>query len=453
MQIPTKIPTIVGIFLVVLLVGSFIVGSESYFRSSTNASGSILPANVQMTNISDTSFTVSWTTELPATGALSIASPKISNQIIFDDQDTGNTTVTTPKKEAQGKYVAHSVTFRGAAADTEYALTILSDSKKHLDNDKPFKIHTAPTLTSVSGNLEPAYGTILTSTNQPVGGALVYITLEGGQTLSTETKPSGTWLIPLNLARTQDLTSFLPITERMTESLTVRANGLETTALTDTLNDSPVPDMTLGKTYDFRRSNAKAPGASPLALRPTPQPTNAAAAVLGVSTTKPTNTVSLVIPGQNAALPTTLPLIQGTGIPGKTVSVIVGITNPMGGVASVGADGLWSYTPTKPLAPGKQSVTITTQDIHNKPIALTHSFEILKSGTQVLGDATPSATLTPTITLAPLSTGSATLSATPTIDSTLAAQPVPTSGNELPTIILLLLGIGLFVGGGVAFIL
>ncbi len=75
-------------------------------------------------------------------------------------------------------------------------------------------------------------------------------------------------------------------------------------------------------------------------------------------------------------------------------------------------------------------------------------FEILKSGTQVLGDATPSATLTPT------STPTATVSATPEItpESTLAAQPVPTSGNELPTILLLVLGVGLIIGGGIVLI-
>jgi len=76
--------------------------------------------------------------------------------------------------------------------------------------DVPYKIHTGQLLTTASGNLEPAYGTIVTDNNQPVSGALVYITLEGGQTLSTISKPSGTWLIPLNLARTQDLTSYLP---------------------------------------------------------------------------------------------------------------------------------------------------------------------------------------------------------------------------------------------------
>ncbi len=430
MTFPTRIPTLLGILMVVVVVGGLIGASEYYFRTSTVASGSIQPANVLVSNISDTMFSVSWTTELETTGAISLTSKApIARPVIFDDQDT----------ESLGKYTSHVVTYRSAVSDTDYEIVILSNSKKNLNGNKPYSVHTAPTLDGPSGNLDPAYGTLMTEDGKPVRGAIVSLTLEDGQTLSTITKPSGTWLIPLNLVRTEDLTSYLPIIERMTENIRAYAEGLETIAITDTLNDSPVPDMILGKTHDFRRSYAKTPGA-PIALKTIG--TNSNNAVLGITSTNPANKVALTVPTDGAALPTTLPLIQGTGIPGKTVSITIGITKPLGGSATVGSDGLWSFTPPKALAAGRQSVTITTVDITNKPIAITHLFEVLKSGTQVLGEATPSATPTEEITEAP----------TPTPESTLAAQPVPTSGNELPTIMLILMGLGLLVGGGVVFV-
>jgi hypothetical protein len=447
MRFPKKIPTIAGLLLVILIVGGIAVGSEAYLRTVTTASGSIQPANVQITNISDTTFTVSWTTENSATGALSLATPH-ETQVLFDEQDTNG----------QGKYLTHSVTYRSAAADTDYSITILSNGKKNLNGNVPYAVHTGPLLTTPSGNLEPAYGTIVTDTNQPVKGALVYLTLEGGQTLSAVSKPSGTWLIPLNVVRTKDLTSYLPVTERMAETILVRSGGLVTNALTDSLNDSPVPAMVPGKTYDFRRLTAQTPGQN-LVLVPTPQSQKSvSSAVLGTSNAKPANTVSLVIPAEGAALPTTLPLIQGTGIPGKTVSLVIGITNPIGDTTAVGTNGVWSYTPKKPLLPGKQSVTMTTNNLQNKPIAITHIFEILKSGTQVLGTATPSATLTPTttptLTATPTATPMATESTTPTETpvSSLAAQEVPTSGNELSTIMLLIVSVGLMIGGVVVLI-
>jgi hypothetical protein len=415
-----------------------------YFRTATSASGSIQATSVKFSNVSDSTFTVSWTTGVPATGALSIA-----GRVLFDDQDT----------TTQEKRISHFVTYRGAKAGTSYDVTILSDGKKSLDGDKPYISHTAPILTTGSGNLEPAYGTIMNPDKSPVGGALVYVTLDGSQTVSAVTKPSGTWLIPLNLIRTEDLTGFLPVTDRMTVNITIQAQGIETTAITDTLNDSPVPDIILGGTYDFRKANASAPGAQ-LALRPSPAAVKTGSVVLGTSSTKPANIVALTIPAQGAAIPTTLPLIQGTGIPGKKVSIILGITSPVGGAVVVGPDGLWSYTPAKPLPAGGQSVTITTKNVNDKSVAITHLFTVLKSGTQVLGDATPSGTLTPTITvtLTPTLTPTITLdltasaTATPTQGSTLAAQTPPTSGNELPTIILLMIGLGLVVAGGVVFL-
>ena len=174
------------------------------------------------------------------------------------------------------------------------------------------------------------------------------------------------------------------------------------------------------------------PGNAPLALRTsttTPTlPLNSA--VLGENSTR-SFSVALVSPAKEASLPTTRPLIQGKGFPNKFVGISVGITHPISGSVKVASDGLWSFTPPKALAPGKQSVTITTVDGAGKPVAITHAFTVLKSGSQVLGDATPSAT--------PLDV--------PT--STLSGDPPPDSGNELLTIVLLLLGIGLFAGGTV----
>ncbi len=425
---PTKIPTLLGFLLVVIIVGVVAVGSDKIFQTATKASGSIAPEKIRVVNITDTAFTVTWETGTPATGAISV-----DNRVIFDDRDT----------KTQEKNTAHIATARNLTPGSEYSFRVLSNGKKN----EPVRTRTAPAITVQGGNLEPAYGTVVSADKSPVRGALVFVTLDGSQTLATVTKQSGTWLIPLNLIRTQDLTGYLPVTDRMNIAITVQSQGLTTTAVTDTLNASPVPDMMLGKTYDFRRANAAVPNAKQLAVLPSPTPPTNGGAVLGAATAKPANTVSLIVPAQGAALPTTLPFIQGTGIPGKTVSIVLGITNPIGGTAIVGGDGLWNFTPPKPLAAGAQSITITTQDKNNKPVAITNNFTILKSGTQVLGDATPSASLTPTA--APTVIPTATVSATPTPTATLSAQEVPVSGNTLPTIILLLVGAGLLVGGGV----
>ncbi len=431
MKFPTRIPTILGILLVLFIVGGVAVSFESLARFPINASGSMQPANVQITNLSDTAFTMTWTTSGPATGMLVVSYPR-GDETVFDERDTGT----------GNKYTTHSVTVRNLTASSDVSVKILSNGKTFLDNGKPYVVRTSPPIPAPPGDLSPAYGSVVTADNQPAAGALVFLSLEGSQQLSTIVKPSGAWLIPLNLIRTQNGNAYLPAAaDRITENILVRSDGDQSQAITDTLNDSPVPVMVIGKNYDFRKQQAKTPGV--LAQAPTPTPVQPA--ILGDQTTKApqvAHVVGLVAPAEGATLTSFLPLIQGTGNPGKSVTITIGITNPTSDTTTVGADGIFRYTPKLPLAPGKQTVTITTVDVANKPVAMTHSFEILKSGTQVLGTATPSATLTPT--LAPIFT--------PTPTATLAGQPLPTSATTLPTVILILAGLVLFAGGLVAFV-
>lgn len=433
MHIPHKIPTIIGLLLVICVVGVVIFFTEANLRSPSGASESISPAQVKITNVSDSTFTISWVTQAKTTGTVLVSSAGKSNKIYYDQRDSGG---------KLGSYVTHMVTVRDANALTQYSMKILSNGRQFQDEDKPFEIKTPSSLPINTNGLEPAYGTILTPEGTPAEGALVYLTIDGGQELSSIAKSNGLWLIPLNLARTADLTSLLPILERMDETIRVTHQAGEITATTDSLNDSPVPEMTIGQTYNFRRQNAKTTTNNALALRVTPT----AGAVLGTS--KGPYALTLTAPGQNAALPTNLPLFSGTGIPDKFVALAIGITKPISGSTKVKPDGTWSFTPPKPLAPGKQSVTITSVDSAGKTVAITRSFEIFKSGTQVLGDATPSATLTPSMT--PTPTGVSTISATPAEESTLSGEEIPTSGYELPTILLIVIGLGLLVSGAVA---
>jgi hypothetical protein len=268
--------------------------------------------------------------------------------------------------------------------------------------------------------------------------------------LAAITNTQGAWLIPLNLARTADLSGYLLTLERLSETIRVLYGGEETTAMADTLNDSPVPTMVMGKTYDFRKQQAEVPGSQPLAMRDLQE--TKFQGVLGESATSPKGPfhVTLTQPENGAALSSFLPLIAGTGVPDKSVIVTLGLTDPFTGTTKVGSDGLWRYTPTKTLSAGKQSVTITTTDATGRTTALTHTFEILKSGTQVLGEATPSATLAPTPSIGAL-TPTPTLFATPAVTltptSTLSGEPMPQSGDALPLLVIMLIA-GVFVSTG-----
>jgi len=435
MNKPFRIPTIVGLFLVIIIITCVIYVTEKIFRTPSGATSSIRPTRVHTANLSDTTFAVSWITDKEATWTLFVNVSGQSERVYYDDRDS---------QGKLGKYTMHYVSVRDALPDTTYSVTILSNGVKYLVNGQSYNVTTPASLPLKSSGLEPAYGIIQSANGIAIEGALVYLTVEGGQELSAMTNASGLWLIPLNQIRTADLSNFLPTNDRLTETVTAYYNGEESSAVTDTLNDSPVPAMSMGKTYDFRRQQANVKtqkGTSQTLAQQAP-----ASSVLG-QTTNRTFTVSLLKPAQGAALATSIPLVSGTGIPGKYVGVSLGITKPISGSTKVNTDGQWSFTPAKPLAAGRQSVTILTADEKNKPVAITHAFEILKSGTQVLGDATPSATLSPTPTEE--LTETPTVEPTETVEptSTQSGEPPPNSGYELPMILLCVLGISLFTGG------
>lgn len=424
-----KIPTIVGLLLVGAAVMIFRFAFDRVTPLLTRASVSHTPNNVTVTNISDSSFTVTWVTTEPTNGSVRVSG---ATDNLFFDERFADSTAKTPLSTAA--YTTHMVTVRNLKPETAYTFTILSNGSPHVNNGKPYEIKTGTAITGLGTGIEPAYGQITAQNGLPLEGALVYLTPENGQTLSTITKSSGTWVIPLNLVRTEDLSRYIPNAERINESLVIRSAEGESTALTDTLNDNPVPVMTIGKTYDFRKLQAENTPPRQLA-QTTPSPV-----VLGADTDVRKQTVAITKPADGSAIPSNLPLIQGTGIAGNQILITVGIERPLSDTVIVGTDGVWRYTPIKPLSEGKQSVTITTTDAQSKTVAITHTFEILKSGTQVLGDATPSATLAP-LPVDP------TPEDEPTPTATLAGDPIPETGFPLPLITLMIFGLGLLSSG------
>lgn len=426
MQPTKKLPTIVGIILVILLMTGISFLFQMLTKTQTRASTSIEPQQVTVTNVTDSAFTLVWKTEEQASGALLAVDTNGKKYSGFDERDaTGKL----------GKYITHSVTIRSVTPQMTYNVTILSNGKKYPTDKKSYQVTTYQALTETPANIDPSYGKVITSDGAAAEGAIIFLTLTDSQTLSTLVRNSGSWIIPLSTIRTFDGSAYLPASERIIETLDIQKGTMESKVLTDTLNDSPVPDITLGQPFDFRNRDAKKPTTSSLAAATPQSNTPAQTAVLGAAT----GSVVLTAPAEGAGVSTFRPQITGLGVAGKKVTISLGLTNPFTGTTTVGKDGLWKYTPVKSLTPGKQRVTISSVDKNNKPIVITHTFTVLKSGTQVLGDATASAEL---------ATPTPTIEETATESSELASEPMPTSGSPLPTVILLLLGSLLIIGGG-----
>jgi large repetitive protein len=77
-----------------------------------------------------------------------------------------------------------------------------------------------------------------------------------------------------------------------------------------------------------------------------------------VDTMAPVTTVSM--PTTGGAVTTGTPVITGTGEPGSTVTI--SIDGMVVGTATVGADGMWTFTPTTALGEGMHTISVVGQD-------------------------------------------------------------------------------------------
>lgn len=425
MKFHNKIPTLLGLVIIIILLSIVSVAFNMANDTKTEAFRNNAPIDLKVTNISDSSFTISYMTDSQVSGLIQI-NKGLTKETCIDERDlTGSV----------GKYYIHSFTCKNLSPSTTYDFKVVSGGKTFSDNNGIYSAKTSIRINPQATGLEPAYGTVLRPDNTPAAGVLVYLTIDGAQTLSTLTNNTGSWLLPLNLVRMTSLDGYLAVTDRMTENIIVVSEIDTSMAVTDTLNDSPVPEMIIGKTYDFRRQQAINKSLADIgsSVERSKSPPNQ---VLGTQDNK-TEPVGILItqPEQNAAISSQRPFFKGKGIPGSTVTVTVGLTDPVSANIQADQDGIWSYTPEKDLSVGRQSVTITTLDINNKPVAVTHIFSIFKSGTQVLGEATPSATLAPVVTPSP--------STAPII----TAAPPPTSGTTWPAIAIMAFSILFIISG------
>src|SRR3989344_1016921 len=205
---PNKMPTLLGLAIVAALVGTVIYAGERFaIFSSLFANRGVTVQRIEITNGTDASLSISWTTESPTIGNVSVSGGTIRSRVVLDDRDS-------PTKKSPT--TTHHVTIRDLSPDTHYQITIQVNGRNAQGSVQP--VTTGPTLAQALDNsLGPAYGSVVSETGQPAAGALVYVTIEGGQKLSTLVTPSGSWLIPLNRMRTADGSQYLEVAERMAE--------------------------------------------------------------------------------------------------------------------------------------------------------------------------------------------------------------------------------------------
>lgn len=407
-----KIPTLLGIVFIFagIIITTFLVNQTTIFR--IKAGGSNVPRNVKITNITDTSFTVSYLTDDSVLGSVNFGKGENLDQTALDERDL-----------ISGKpnpYKVHSITTRNLSSTTEYSFAIISGADRFVDNGKPYKVITGEKIESEPSQQKPLAGKIITEIGDPPEEGIAYLRIEGAQEASVLLKNDGSYILPLNSLRSENNSSYFNFSEDIILNLSAFGDSASSNTTLSLSQINPVPVITLGQSYDFKENKIISSESSP-----SPQPTLPENKI-----NETTNQNKVEVPKDNQTFTDQQPEFSGVVAPNQKVEIEIHSDENLKTSVSADSLGNWTFRPNKNLSPGEHTITISTSDQNGFITRITRKFTVYAQGSQFT-ESTPSegATPTPSTNLSPSisQTPEVSPSPTPTILQTPTPEASPSS--------------------------
>lgn len=378
-----KIPTVIGLGLVVVLVGVVALTTQAVqqvtkFLPRASQTSPSIKANTA--NITDTSFTVYWSSGSEATGAVYYGpNSDINSGVAVDDRD-----LSTPN----GKYTTHFVRVAGLVAQTKYYFKIKSGSSPLSgdpdNNDAPYTLTTGPTLTGAPVH-DPIFGKVIDTSGNSASGVIAVWESPGAGKIAALSKNDGNYVLPIANARLADRSNYFSLSSGTIETITLDsggAGGLSTISCTSGL-DKPLPTAKLGENYDCSSKTTSTSSGQQAGFTPPG----------GSSTGATSGTQININNGQTVTTP--LPTISGKAGPKQVVKILIESPTPYSGTVQAGPDGSWSWTPPANLSPGQHTVTITIVNADGTTQTIIRTFTVTSTSPILpLTSGTPSAQTT-----------------------------------------------------------
>lgn len=441
-----KIPTVLGVFLLLIgtFAGVFLLNNNQIFK--VGADPNLAPKDVRVSSISDSSVNISWLTTTSTKVFISYGKSQSLGTVV--NESTENTA-----------YLTHSILLTGLDPETVYYFNINSNGTNFDNNGIPWQFTTGKNI-GINSSSFPVSGSVITASGQPVKRALVYV-LINGYSISTISSESGNFVLQLGLARNLDLTSYTQIDPAKTilDISAISETGEISTAKIYPQSANPMPALIIGQDQDFRSLPPNQNGEIPNADLNLPENATVESKfnIPDNSQILPSKNVTLNSVTEGEVITTDKPDFFGSGPVGKTITITVHSDEILSGTTKVTSTGLWNWSIPTNLSPGIHSITLSWIDTSGITQTLTRNF-IVQAGEAPAFVATPSATATVTPVPTKTPTPKPTVTASPTPVSTPVATPVitpkpsntpvatlPQSGSLTPTILLFIMGLGTLI--------
>lgn len=418
------IPTLLAISLIIIGITatSYLVKSGTI---TTSQAGPLeTPKDLKITNVSDSSFTVSYSTEADVIGSVNFGEDKNLGSVAFDERDQKAGTVIPHK--------IHSITVNNVTPETQYFFSIASGESIYLNSTEPFDVTTASTLAIQPAGQRFLKGKVALPTGANVNEGIVYTTAEDAQVISAMISEDGSYVLPLGTMRTNNLSSYFNFDDDTVIKILVE-NGILKSNVSVSASQETVPPVTLSYDYDFTVSS------EPVASKSADLTGFPSIMAVEDQGSIKSSTPKILLPKENQEFIDQQPQFRGTAQPNDTVTVIIQSEEDIEVQIATDTNGNWRFRPQTPLTPGQHTITIIARDAFGILRSITQSFTVYAQGTQVNQTATPSATPTfafPTPTVTPTPTRASTPTPTPGIGGPIST-PTPTSfalsGSPTPT--------------------
>jgi hypothetical protein len=418
------LPRIFGVFVLLFSLGTIFWLSRNIVLFESKAAIGNTPKDVQISNISADSFTISYLTDEPVTGSISYGNNQQLSEVAFDDRD----------KNTPDAHRVHYFTLKNLTPATKYYFSIASGDSIFKDDSKLFEVVTAknqpdnasPNI-NINGKLTlddgstPSEGIIYISSGAPSAK-------DGSQMLSTLMNPNGSFSIKPNLILKKDLSGPFSVSTATAFNLTATDSTTRSNVSFFAFNANPLPQIILSKNYDFALGSGFA----------TTTVSSESAQVTGfpqLTAGEQSHGPAIITPKSDDKLKDQQPLFEGTGLPNSDVEITINSEHEIVATVQTDGNGNWEFRPDIPLEPGEHKITIRSLNSAGILQTITRSFTVFAQGSQFVEPSiSPTRTPTPIIQAAtPTPTPTSLPTATPIIIPTTAATPiviVPTTATS-----------------------
>lgn len=418
----TLIPSIIGVL--VLLVG-VVVGVVMVQRQQSpdvEAQQDITPRQVEISNVTSDSFTVSWITQAETSGILKYGENQSMSLLARDKRDILN--------QKLGQYETHWITVTDLSPNKTYYFAIQSGGETYSNSDVPYTVQTGGDTALTEG--VTAFGKVETAEGIPAEGVIVLASTDGVVVQSAVTDIQGSWSINFANARTEDLDKIAEITSNTVLELRAQGGSSGNSLIRLSGNQlTPVPALRLGKTYDFvslaatNRTNVDEP-VSQFIFAPE----------LGAQGSDEGDGVTIWSPLENEAISTSQPLFIGTAPAASNLILTVDADTrfEIEGTATADERRNWQWSASQPLSEGQHSITASYTSDAGVEYQTSRIFSVVNSDASPAFESTPSATTgTPTPTTVQELSPTPTVTIAPTVTPTAQPTIVEVSPTVTPT--------------------